>query len=207
MTIKTSHLRNCLVLVAFSFASIVTAHASTLTYTFSQGGWTDGGTLTGSFSGAPEANGTIELGDLTSFTANFELTANNIPNTFTFNTPTAFSFNPGSADILELASGSGAEGIELCSGFSDTNSICYGLPANSGAAVNSAGFFEDLPLFGQANTLQGTQITQVVGSSAVPEPATASLLIFPVLLFIWRANQLREDRSAGHSSLFRGAAE
>lgn len=153
--------------------------AGTASYTFSQGGWTDGagdsGTLTGTFKGTAEANGELKLGDLTDLQADFQLTTKNGTDSFIFNLPvtTDFLYDPNSG-AFNLASGSAASGIQLCSG-ADTGAVCFNIPPNSGSATSSVGFFEDLPNFGQTTTRQGISVTPGA-ISAVPEPGNAGLL-------------------------------
>jgi hypothetical protein len=121
------------------------AFSAAVTYTFSQSGWTDGagdvGTLTGSFTGTPEANGTIQLADLTSFLASFHETVGNVPNTFNFTAPAAFSFDTNSPSSLEFSAGSAASNIQICSGSTDTQQICLGISPTSGAASPDVGYF------------------------------------------------------------------
>ena len=85
-------------LAALVIGAASLAHASTVTYDFSQSGFDDGGTLTGTFSGTPEAGGIIQLADLTNFSATFHLTVGGILNTFNFTVPTAFTYDPTSGD-------------------------------------------------------------------------------------------------------------
>ncbi len=67
------------------------AAASPLTYNFTQGGWPTG-SMNGSFTGAPEANGVINLADLTSFNATFfDLPAASFP--FSLSNLDGFFFN------------------------------------------------------------------------------------------------------------------
>ncbi len=168
------------------------AHASTVTYNFTQSGFDDGGTLTGTFTGTPETGGIIQLADLTNFSASFHLTVGSTPNTFNFTVPTAFTYDPTSADILEFSSGSASAGIQLCSGAVDTNAVCYGIPISSPVRVNSSGFFEDLPNFGATNTHLGESVTQAPAAAA--EPATLVLVATAALFFVWKAKRSRVAR-------------
>ncbi|HZU26855.1 MAG TPA: PEP-CTERM sorting domain-containing protein [Bryobacteraceae bacterium] len=166
----------------------IAAHATTATYDFTQTGWDDGGVLTGSFTGTPEAGGVIQLGDLSAFNAVFTISSTTPANNFIFNTPTAFTFDPNSADMLEFAAGSTSSQFALCSGSVDTNAICYGLPIGGPVATSSIGFFEDLPAFGASNTLTQVNVTPVVTATApVPEPATIALFVCAGLFFLWKA--------------------
>ncbi len=154
------------------------AAASTVSYTFSQGGWSDQagntGTLTGTFAGSAQANGDLKLANLTSFQADFHETGPSGTNTFIFNLPTTtdFLYDPNSG-ALNFASGSAASKIQLCSG-ADTDAVCFGIPPNSGSATPFSGFFYDLPNFGQTTTRQGSSVTPA--ASAVPEPGNSGLL-------------------------------
>jgi len=74
--------------LSFGLFEAGTAEGAALTYTFTQNGFTDAagdqGTLTGMFTGTPEANGTIQLADLTSFSSSFFESVAGTPNTFCF---------------------------------------------------------------------------------------------------------------------------
>ena len=115
------------------------AAASAVSYTFSQGGWSDQagntGTLTGTFAGSAQANGDLQLANLTSFQADFHETGPSGTNTFIFNLPTTtdFLYDPN-LGTLSFASGSAASNIQLCSG-ADTDAVCFGIPPNSGSAT------------------------------------------------------------------------
>lgn len=155
------------------------AAAAAVTYNFSQGGWSDGAgdtaTLTGSFTGTPEANGDVVLANLSSFQASLHETGTKGTNTFNFNlgTATDFTYDPG-IGLLDFATGSAASNIQLCSGGPDVDAVCLGLNPNSGVATAYRGFFDDLPNFGQTTTLIDSTVTPA--ASTVPEPESFRLL-------------------------------
>lgn len=62
------YFRCVLALLALSFFSSA-ARATPVSFTFTDSGFSGGGTVTGSFAGNVETNGTIQLADLTAFTA------------------------------------------------------------------------------------------------------------------------------------------
>ena len=154
------------------------AAASPLTYNFTQGGWPTG-SMNGSFTGAPEANGVINLADLTSFNATFfDLPAASFP--FSLSNLDGFFFNTADPYSLEFAGGSLRSNIVLCSGAAETAKVC-GVPPPpppppGGVNVRATGFFEDLPLFGPFETGSGTVVAPVTATASTPEPGTASLL-------------------------------
>jgi PEP-CTERM motif len=157
------------------------AHAGTLSYTFTQSGFTDSagdvGTLNGMFTGTLETNGTLALPDLTSFNATFSETVNGVPDNFVFNTPNDFFYDPNTPGSLNFSAGSAQSNILLCSGSADTAAICYGINPMSGAATTSVGFFEDLPNFGPSVTrLASAVVTTQSSPGTVPEPGTGLLL-------------------------------
>jgi len=155
------------------------AAASTVTYNFSQGGWSDGAgdtaTLAGSFTGTPQANGDVQLANLTSFQASLHETGTKGSNTFTFNlgNTTDFLYDTG-IGLLNFAAGSAASDIQLCSGGPDVDAVCFGLNPNSGVATPFQGFFDDLPNFGQTTTLMDSTVTPA--ASTAPEPGNVRLL-------------------------------
>jgi hypothetical protein len=155
------------------------ATAASVTYNFSQGGWSDAAgdtaTLAGSFTGAPQANGNVQLANLTSFQAALHETGPLGTNTFNFNlgTTTDFLYDPG-IGLLNFAAGSAGADIQLCSGGPDVNAVCLGLTPGAGAASALQGFFDDLPNFGQTSTLAGSTVTPV--ASTAPEPGNLRLL-------------------------------
>ena len=169
---------NFLLSIILLTSTAISAQASGVSYTFNQSGWSDGAgdsaTLTGNFSGTPELNGELLLADLTTFQAMFQESGPLGSNTFDFNlsTLTDFSFDPTNG--LDFAAGSGAAGIQLCSGGPDTNAICFGINPNSGSATVFSGFFEDLPTFQPATTRLGITVTPT-GTVSAPEPGGVGL--------------------------------
>lgn len=166
--------------VALAIACVAAGHAAaaSVTYNFSQGGWSDAAgdtaTLTGSFTGMPQANGDVQLGNLTSFQASLHETGPKGTNTFNFNlaTTTDFLYDPG-IGLLNFATGSAAADIQLCSGGLDVNYVCFGL-SPGGAVTPFQGFFDDLPNFGQTTTLTDSTVTPA--TSNAPEPGNIRLL-------------------------------
>ncbi len=165
----------------FSFGfNAGTARGAAVTYTFTQPGWTDTagdtGTLTGKFTGTPEANGTLQLADLTSFTSSFFEKVAGTPETFIFNTPVAFSFDPNTPGSLEFSAGSAAADIQICSGSTDTQQICLGILPNSGGASPDVGYFFDLPNFGPSQTRLASVETLQPQPGTAPEPSSVALV-------------------------------
>ncbi|MGA7413617.1 MAG: hypothetical protein WBW33_24290, partial [Bryobacteraceae bacterium] len=166
--------------LSFGVFSAGTAEGAALTYTFSQSGFTDAGgdqgTLTGMFTGNVEANGTIQLADLASFSSSFFERVAATPETFIFNAPVAFSFDTNTPGSLEFSAGSAAANIQICSGSVDTQQICLGILPNSGAASPDVGYFFDLPNFGPSQTrLASVEILQPQPGTA-PEPSSVALV-------------------------------
>jgi hypothetical protein len=175
------------------------ARASTINYAFTQSGFVDSagdaGTLSVTFSGTPEANGLVQLGDLTSFSATFSETVNGQPDSFLFNVANDFSFNPLAPGSLTFSTGSTQSGIVACSGGADVNAVCLGLTAPAGVRSSATGFFEDLPGFGASLAYQPSVVTVTGGSGpATPEPGTSVLLATGALLMI--AGSFRRRSSA-----------
>lgn len=185
MTINL-HRGRALTVTALAFTLLGTAEmasATSLTYDFTQTGFNDGGTLTGTFSGTPDGTGTIAAAGLTNFQAVFHDTVNGTPNSFIFNTPNDFSYS--AANGLSFSAGSVAEDIVVCEGSQDVNSICYGFtsPLSPRSAANA--FFEDLPDFPSATTRSGPVVTQVgSASTTAPEPGSCALFASAGLLLV-----------------------
>jgi hypothetical protein len=179
---KSTFTQGRLAVAAFGIASLAAGNvmAGTVGYTFSQGDWSDQagdtGTLTGSFAGNAQANGALQLANLTSFEADFHESGPLGTNTFVFNlaNTTDFSYDPTYG--VEFAAGSAASHVQLCSGGIDTSYICFGLNPASGVATVFSGFFDDLPNFGQTTTRAGLIVTPAAGGTAAPEPANTGLL-------------------------------
>jgi hypothetical protein len=173
-------------------ATCTNLHAGTVTYVFDQTGFVDGagdaGTLTTTVTGTPEANGVLQLGDLTSFSAIFQETVNGVPDNFDFNVANDFYYDPNTAGSLEFSTGSRQIGIIACSGGGDVNSVCESF-SSPGVAVDASGFFEDLPNFGPSLTQQ-TAVAKISKTpSSVPEPGTNVLFATGLALFVagcWR---------------------
>lgn len=204
---------NRLITTAMIVGTALASHAwaSSIGYTFTQTGFSDGlgdpGTLSGSFVATPEADGTIQTGDVSSFTATFQETetagsgAGKV-DSFVFNQLNDLSFDTTNAGSLEFSSGSLASGIIICSGGGDVNDVCEPhLPI--GVATSSRGFFEDLPGFGSSVAQQAATVTALGSTSAAPEPGT--LLIFGTGLTLLLAGGVRRRR-AGHRQSTSGAS-
>ena len=173
-----------------------TAWASSVTYTFTQNGFSDNngdaGALTGSFVATPEANGTIQTADVSSFTATFHETAAGGAgagkvDSFVFNVLNDLSFNTAVPSSLEFSSGSLGSGIVLCSGGGDVNGVCVQSSSPRHPALDASGFFEDLPDFGESLTKQAAIVTVPV--SQAPEPST--LAVFAAGLGLLACGSLR----------------
>lgn len=174
-------IQQALIVLATAAGCSICVQASTLTYVFSEAGFSDTagntGILNGTFTGTPESNGILQLADLTTFGATFVETVNGTPENFVFNTPTDFFFDPNIAGSLNFSTGSTLSGIVLCSGSTDTGAVCFGLGPHSGGATSALGFFEDLPNFGPSTTRLPASVTAAGAPSAVPEPGTCVLLL------------------------------
>lgn len=168
------------------------ARASSTTYDFTQTGFSDSngdpGTLSGSFVATPEANGTIQTGDVLSFTATFKETATGGAgagkvDSFLFNVLNDLSYDPANPGTLEFSSGSLTSGIILCSGRGDVNGVCVTSSSPLHAALDATGFFEDLPDFGVSLTQNAATITAVPSAQA-PEPSTLAVFSTGLLLLL-----------------------
>ncbi len=187
--------------LGFGFFNTGNADGAALTYTFTQPGWSDAlgdqGTLTGRFTGTPETNGTIQLADLTSFTASFFESVSGINETFNFPTPVGFSFDTNSPGSLEFSAGSAAVNIQICSGSNDTQQVCLNIPPNSGAGSPDVGYFFDLPDFGPSHTLDPSVETLQPQPGTAPEPSSLALVaVAGMLLIFWqikRRVRLRQE--------------
>lgn len=158
---------------AFSVAAILAppiAKASTIdTFSFTQSGYTGGGTLTGSFTGTVETNGYIELSDLSAFNAT--LTVPTIAGTsigyFYLTNLKLFSILPGpngpnsSLDFYAQTSGIAQN---VCVGAAAAFDLC-------GAGGNVAGIGNTIGV-GDAST-PNFSILQLVSSVPTSPPATA----------------------------------
>lgn len=177
-----------LALIAFAIAAGATslARASTINYAFTQGGFTDSagdpGTLTGSFTATPEANGSVQLGDLISFSATFQETVNGATDSFVFIQPNDFYYDPNTPGSLSFSTGSTTSGLIACTGSTDVNAVCEGLTNPFGPRTNAVGFFEDLPDFGAATTRLPSAVTINGGGASAPEPGSSILLATGVAL-------------------------
>ncbi|MBV9267679.1 MAG: PEP-CTERM sorting domain-containing protein [Acidobacteriaceae bacterium] len=178
MNTTRKYLRIYIRLGVAALLAAVPGFGASVSYTFSQGGWTDSlgdtGILTGTFTGTPQASGALQLADLTSFQADFHENGPLDQNTFIFNLPNAtnFTYDPGTG-LLDFAAGSGVSGIQVCSGGADTAQVCFGIRPNSGVGTPLNGFFVDQPKFPQETTRMGPSVTPA--AAAVPEPTSIGL--------------------------------
>jgi hypothetical protein len=67
----TNNLCAAAILIGMMMGPAIAKGSAIDTFSFTESGYTGGGTLTGSFTGTVEANGYIELGDLSAFNATF----------------------------------------------------------------------------------------------------------------------------------------
>jgi hypothetical protein len=207
---------NRFAIIAFAIGSAVAsraAWASSITYSFTQNGFTDSlgdsGSVTGTFIATPEANGTIQKADVSKFFATFTETltggiGSGAMESFVFEDAlNDFFYDPANRADFDFSTGSVASGFILCSGNNDVNTAC-----GVGGVGNAFGFFEDLPEnLGASITSQLASVTALpaIGISpaaSVPEPGT--LAIFATGLALLLAGSLR--RRLRRSAEFRDSA-
>jgi hypothetical protein len=168
------------ILAALALCSLVPAASATTidTFSFTQGGYQDGGVLSGSFSGAVEPDGFIELTDLKSINV-----------TFTYNpgSVTATLYGYGPATFFSYATTGGASSLDLVSSIGVSSDACVGAVAAFGAfgcgngVANAVGSVGDLSTTQLASVSLTSSVTTPPPLSAVPEPASL-LLVSTALL-------------------------
>lgn len=154
--------------LALTSFSMPRANASTMTWNFIQNGWADqagdSGTLSGSFQAAPEANGTVQLADVSYFASTFTLGLQ----TFKFIELGNFSFVPGSPNSLDFLA-KDAFGDEVCTVSSPAGPCgIVGAPAGG-----FAGYFGALNPKFTSSTPDFAATTLQTLSGPVPKPAAA----------------------------------
>ncbi len=170
---------SCLAIVLATGLTVGAAHATTIdTFDFSQGDYGGSfrsapfiGTLTGSFTGTVEANGLIEMSDLSSIQVTFS--GGSIIQVFGDGPATFFSYNTqGGASSLDLVTGIGVGGL-----------ACVGAVAAFGADGCGGGGVNGFVAGATTNALPSlTLVSSVTLSppppppSTVPEPASLALL-------------------------------
>ena len=193
------------------------AFANTITYTFSAAGWLNmSGTsenFSGSFSGTPEADGTLALADLTSFSAIMSETnsAGETKDISTFGAGAGtsaladFLYTPGLNSLTLEATGSPASAI--CLGNDVASGVCGSLPARPQPRPGTPPLSPIEGLFSfsvngalSAYTADLPSVIQTVGLQPVPAPATAPepgsiVLCGGTLLLAWRF-RARRNRDA-----------
>lgn len=166
------------------------ASADTVTYAFSEAGWLNmfGTTenLSGFFTGTPEANGTLALADLSSFSAKISETnsAGETKNIATFGSGTGtgaltdFLYIRGLNSLTLAASGSPASVI--CLGNDVGSGLCGSLPARPQPRPGAPPLPPVEGLFSfsvngalNAYTTDPPSVVKTVGLHPVPAPATA----------------------------------
>ena len=177
-----------------SLAAVRDTRAATIdTYDFTQGGYVGImepffiGAMTGRFTGAVEANGFIELADLSSLTVSVAFTFElGMHSTVTFDGPvTFFSFDTaGGSSSLALATADGV-GATACVGAAAS----FGFPGCGSGGVNGS-------IFGGAITFatQDIPVVTLVSSvtSDVPEPSTWAMMLIGFAglgVLGWRASR------------------
>ena len=163
------------------------ASANTISYAFSEAGWLNmAGTtenFSGSFAGTPEANGTLALADLTSFSAIMSETnstgeTKNITTFGGINSLADFLYIPGMNSLTLEATGSPASAI--CLGNDVASGVCGSLPTRPQPRPGTPPLppIEGLFSFSvngalNAYTTDLPSVSQTVGLQPVPAPATA----------------------------------
>lgn len=169
-----------LTLVAFVSA----APAAPLTYTFSQAGWLGGSfgdSLSGSFTGTPEANGFILQGDLTAFAADFTLDGqfgSTTTETFGLADLSLFSFEPGAFDFAASIPSSSAT---LCSGAAAAFGLCGGAGDAFGTFTIPHVKIGALVITNDIEITPNPATVTLVPPTPVPGPASVSVLLIGLL--------------------------
>ena len=189
MKTKTAKMPALLLAVALTPAA---AYASTLeTFAFTQTGYAGNDQLTGTFTGAVEADGSIQQADLTAFTASFTADFGALglhTDTYTLANLQLFSFLPsldGPNSSLDIFANvpSGPPG-SICVGAAAAFDLC-------GVSGNLAGvdhlIYQQNPFLWETTTRAAA--VQLVPSQPVttPEPASAGLCTLTLAsIFTWR---------------------
>ena len=160
--------------VILSLAPLLgTTKASAVTinsYSFTQGGYSDGGSLSGNFEGIVEANGFIELADLISIYVDFStpLGQGIEGSVFGYGPASFFSFDTiGGSSSLDLETGIGINGFACVGAVA-----AFGFGECGSGGVNG---FEDG--FGVATTQALPVVTLTSSVTTVPEPSTWAAMV------------------------------
>jgi hypothetical protein len=182
------------ILAALALCSLVPAASATTidTFSFTQGGYQDRGVLSGSFSGAVEPDGFIELPDLKSINLTFTFDAGSV---------TANLFGYGPATFFSYSTTGGAGSLDFVSSIGVGSDACVGAVAAFGAfgcgngVANAAGSVADFTttqLAGVSLTSSVTTTPAPASPSPVPEPA--SLLLVSTALLGAAAGEWKRHR-------------
>lgn len=198
------------------------ASADTVTYTFSEAGWFNMfGTVenfSGSFTGTPEANGTLALANLSSFSAIMSETnsAGATKDIATFGSGigtsalTDFLYIPGLNSLTLEATGSPASAI--CLGNDVTSGLCGSLPSRPQPRPGTPPLPPVEGLFSfsvngalNAYTTDLPSVVETVGLQPVPAPVTtpepASMVLCGGVLVIASQLRVRHHRDAAATQL------
>ncbi len=169
----------------------VAAKATTIeTFSFTQGGFSDSGELSGSFTGALESNGSIELADITAFSAEYISESGQATQAvlaqFPLSSLDLFSFEPGadgpnSSFDLFATLGTGAD--QACSGAAAGLGLC-GFSSNAAGLFiipDDAQFFDTtqiatVSLVSPPPALMGNPSAIGPPASTTPEPSTFAMI-------------------------------
>jgi hypothetical protein len=154
-------------IVVVSLAAVTKAGATTIdTYDFTQGGYAlvgqpGSGVLTGSFTGTVEANGFIELTDISSISV-------------TFSTPPAAAFGHGPTSFFSFDTAGGSSSLNLATAIGLVGNACVGTPAAFGIGGCGSGGVNGFTLFW---TTQDLPVVTLVSSLTVPEPSAWAMML------------------------------
>jgi len=191
MVLKTTAPRGAWLAAAIGVAilPLASAEASTIdTFSFTQDGYADDGTVTGTFTGTVETDGFIEADDLSAFNANFTatdpVTGGNTEGFFYQTDLQLFSFLPavdGPNSSLDFYAQTPGLGQNLCVGAAAAFGLC-GVSSNAVGVATTIGIGNDSTADLPVLTLISSVNTSPVET---PEPAMVPLCGLALVAVGW----------------------
>jgi hypothetical protein len=178
-------------LVIFTVMSATKAMASN--FTFTQGGWNSGDAntnLSGSFSVTPQADGEINLNDLTAFNADFSERNWNLQDVSQFN------YNPLN-NLLTFSAENSETTVSGDDFVTVRNTLTYNIGVNSNPQQPSRysidlfisvspGFGNNIGTIFSSETFEAPQVTQISSHvEQIPESSTISTSLAAIIMGAW----------------------
>lgn len=189
------------------FACMTSTKAMASNFTFTQKGWSNADantTFSGSFSVTPQANGEINLNDLTAFNADFG-TSSNIRRSWDLEDISGFTYNPLN-NLLTFTAVNSESTVSANDFVTVTETLNYNIGVNSNPQQPSRysldlfvsvspGFGNNIGTIFSSETFESPQVTQISSHlKQIPESSTISAPLVAIGMGAWLLNKKKNKQ-------------